>query len=96
MSPSDQANRQYWVSRREEAPQPPTRISVADFVLEANRQLAVDKAFLPGTRFVVMARPGAGEQPSWEGPDSMRPLIQRIFQAMTSRFALDVPFRIDR
>ena len=98
MTPSDQANRQFWVSRRQDAPKPPGKLSVTDFVTEANRQLRADKAYVAGTRFTVIPAPASGGQelPSWEGPETMRPLIQRIFQDMTTRFQLPVPFRIDR
>jgi hypothetical protein len=98
MSPSDQANRQFWLLRRQEAPKPPAKLSVADFVAEANRRLRADRAYVPGTQFIVVAGSGdAGrEAPTWEGPEAMRPLVQRIFQGMTARFRLDVPFRIDR
>jgi hypothetical protein len=98
MTPSDQANRQFWLSRRQEAPQPRAKLSVAAFVQEANRQLQADKAYVPGTQFIVLPppQPGGQEFPSWEGPQSLRPLIQRIFQGMTARFELSVAFRIDR
>ena len=38
----------------------------------------------------------ADAEPSWEGPETMRPLIQRILKDMTTRFEPPVPFRIDR
>ena len=97
MTPSDKANRQFWAARREERPKPPVPLSIGDFVAEANKRLAADRSLAPGTRFVVSASPPAGvEEPSWEGPDEMRPLIQRIVQDMTTRYELPVPFRIDR
>lgn len=96
MTPSDKANRDFWVARRQGAPRPPTPLSVVDFVQEANRQLAADPTRSPGTRFTIVATPGAEAHPSWEGPDTMRPTVQRIVQGMTSRFELNVPFRIDR
>ena len=97
MTPSDKANRQFWAARREERPKPPLQLSVGDFVSEANRRLSADRACTPGTRFVVAAPRGpAGGEPSWEGPEAMRPLIQRIVKDMTTSFELPVPFRIDR
>lgn len=97
MTPSDKANRQFWANRREERPKPAVRLSVSDFVSEANRQLCADTAWVPGTRFVVCTTgSGADGEPSWEGPETMRPLIQRIVKDMTTRFELPVPFRIDR
>jgi hypothetical protein len=97
MTPSDKANRQFWANRREERPKPPVRLSVGDFVSEANRRLRADRAWIPGTRFVVCTTDGNTDgEPSWEGPEEMRPLIQRIVKDMTTRFELPVPFRIER
>jgi len=97
MTPSDKANRQFWAARREERPKPPVRLSADDFVTEANKRLCADRAWMPGTRFVVGgSAAGAEGEPSWEGPESMRPLIQRIVKDMTTRFELPGPFRIDR
>jgi hypothetical protein len=97
MTPSDKANRQFWANRREERPKPPVRLSVGEFVSEANRLLRADRAWVAGTRFVVCTTGnGADGEPSWEGPEAMRPLIQRIVKDMTTRFELPVPFRIDR
>ena len=97
MTPSDKANRQFWAARREERPKPPVRLTVDDFVSEANKRLYADRAWAPGTRFVVVtANAESYGEPSWEGPESMRPLIQRIVMDMTTRFELPVPFRIDR
>ena len=97
MTPSDKANRQFWASRREERPKAPTRLSAGDFVTEANKRLCADRAWVPGTRFIVGESTAHSEgEPSWEGPESMRPLIQRIVKDMTTRFELPGPFRIDR
>lgn len=97
MTPSDRANRQFWANRREERPKPPVRLTVGDFVDEANRRLRADRSWIPGTSFVVArSESGAEGEPSWEGPETMRPLIQRIVKDMTTRFELPVPFRIDR
>lgn len=97
MTPSDKANRQFWAARREERPKPPVRLSASDFVGEANRRLRADPAWEPGTRFIVGASSADAEgEPSWEGPETMRPLIQRIVKDMTTRFEPPGPFRIDR
>ena len=97
MTPSDKANRQFWAARREERPKPPVPLSVDDYIEEANRRLFADRAWVPGTRFIaIRPEPEGVEEPSWEGPASMRPLIQRIVQSMTTRYELPVPFRIDR
>ena len=97
MTPSDKANRQFWAARRANAPRAPLKISIGDFIAEANRQLCADTAYVAGTRFIVEDAPGGGAStPTWEGPESMRPVIQRIVQRLVTRFELPVPFRIDR
>ena len=97
MTPSDRANRQFWAARRANAPRAPLKLSVADFIAEANKQLCADKSYVSGTRFVVAEAAGGGPPiPTWEGPETMRPVIQRIFQKLVTRFELPVPFRIDR
>ena len=97
VTPSDKANRQFWAARRANAPKAPLKLSVGDFVAEANRQLGADKSYVPGTRFVVVEPPEGGAPiPTWEGPEAMRPVIQRIVQKLVTRYELPVPFRIDR
>jgi len=97
MTPSDKANRQFWAARRANAPRAPLKLSVGDFIAEANKQLCADKSYVAGTRFVVADPPGGGAPiPTWEGPEEMRPVIQRIFQRLLTRFEPPVPFRIDR
>jgi len=62
MTPSDKANRQFWASRRQESPTPPIKLSVSEFVIEANRQLCTAKADIEGTRFVVVQPPAGGQE----------------------------------
>ena len=96
MTPSDRANRQFWAARRANAPRAPLKLSIPEFIAEANKHLSVDKSYVAGTRFVVADAPDGAPIPTWEGPEAMRPVIQRIFQKMVTRFELPVPFRIDR
>ena len=97
MTPSDQANRQFWAARRANAPRPPDKLSVADFVAEANKLLSADKAWDGFTRFIIFGSPvGGSPAATWEGPETMRPLVQRVYQELARRFELPVPFRIDR
>jgi hypothetical protein len=98
MTPSDKANRQFWAARRASAPSPPRRLSVEEFVSAANERLCADPAHVAGTRFVAKEPPVAGAPsiPTWEGPEDMRPLVQRIYRELTTRFELPVPFRIER
>ena len=97
MTPSDKANRQFWAARRANAPRAPLKISIVDFVAEANEQLRADTSYVADTRFIIAEAPGGGAPfPTWEGPEAMRPVIQRIVQRLVTRFELPVPFRIDR
>lgn len=104
MSPSEMANRQYWVGRRTDQPKAAIKISVAEFVAEANTRLQASVDFRPGTRFIasphathgIEGSHGVEGSPTWEGPDAMRSLIHRIVQEMTARYEIPVPFRIDK
>ena len=98
MTPSEKANRQYWATRRDQQPKPVIKLAVGDFVAEANRRLAAAKGCVPGTRFLV-SPPSAQAphgSPGWEGPASMRSLIHRIVQDLTTRYEVEVPFRMER
>jgi hypothetical protein len=97
MTPSDRANRQFWAARRASMPKAPLKLSIAEFVAKANEQLRADKSYVAGTRFVVAEVPGGGAPiPTWEGPEAMRPVIQRVVQKLVTRYEPPAPFRIDR
>ena len=97
MTPSAPAKKQDWAYKKIQRVGPPPKVSVAEFVSEANIRLRKDRAYLTGTRFVV-DRSGSEDvegSPSWEGPVEMRALVHRIVQDMILDFEVQVPFRID-
>lgn len=79
-------------------PPEPRLVSAEDYVAELNRRLEADRSYRPGTRFVV-ASPGVDAQragPTWEGPDAMKPVVQRIVQSMVGEYLVEPPFFSDR
>src|ERR1700674_4501535 len=98
MTPSEKANRQYWADKRSGRSGPATKVSVTHFVAEANKRLHEESSHQAGTRFIVIRRSTDDVEgsPTWEGPETMRSLVQRIVQELTGRYEVSVPFRIDR
>jgi hypothetical protein len=67
------------------------------FVAELNRRLVADPGWREGTRFIVAAAAGGNVAGStWEGPESMTPVIARIVQGTLDEFAIEQPFLLDR
>jgi hypothetical protein len=67
------------------------------FVDELNRRLRADPAWREDTRFVVVRGGGGGVAAStWEGPDSMRPVVARIVKSLVGEFEAEQPFLFDR
>lgn len=79
-------------------PAEPRPLSVADYVDELNRRLRAEASWRPGTRFVVASADASGgrEGPTWEGPDEMKPLVQRLVQGMVGEYTVEPPFFSDR
>lgn len=80
-----------------QAPKAPVAVSTAEFVAELNRRLRADACYREGTRFIVAssddARPGCS---TWEGPESMKPVVVRIVQQAVGEYDLELPFFADR
>ena len=64
------------------------------FVDELNRRLRADPAWREDTRFVVAS--DEGHTPTWEGPDSMKPVVARIVKSLVGEFEAEQPFLFDR
>lgn len=83
-------------------PRRPTPLDAGAYVDELNRRLRADTCFREGTRFVVVpsggevGRPGASGATSWEGPESMKPVVFRIVQSVAGEFEAAVPFLSER
>ena len=72
-------------------------VSVEEFVDELNRRLSVDSCYQEDTRFVAV--PGEGGLPggtTWEGPESMKPVVSRIVKAAVVEYDVGLPFYADR
>ena len=65
------------------------------FVDELNRRLRADSAWREDTRFVVASSDGRAA-PTWEGPESMKPVIARIVKSVIGEFEAERPFLFDR
>ena len=61
---------------------------------ELNRRLRADPAWREDTRFVVAH--DEGDTPTWEGPDSMKPVVARIVKDVIGQFAAAQAFLFDR
>ena len=65
------------------------------FVDELNRRFRADPAWREDTRLVVVAR-RRRDTPTWEGPDSMKPVVARIVKDVIGQFEAAQPFLFDR
>ena len=87
----------HWKRLLRRAPRPPERLDADAFVAELNRRLLADPGWREGTRFIVAADPDGGVAGStWEGPESMKPVIARIVKSTLGEFAIEQPFLFDR
>jgi len=66
------------------------------FVDELNRRLRADPAWRDDTRFVVTTGEGNADAPTWEGPESMKPVVARIVKSVIGEFEAERPFLFDR
>ena len=66
------------------------------FVDELNRRLRADPAWRDDTRFVVTTGEGNADAPTWEGPESMKPVVARIVKSVVGEFEAERPFLFDR
>ena len=96
---SSSASSDHWKRLLRRPPRPPQAVDAQGFVDELNRRLRADPACRDDTRFVVVAREGGAggvAAPSWEGPDSMKPVIARIVKSVVGEFEAEQPFLFDR
>ena len=66
------------------------------FVDELNRRLRADPAWREDTRFVVATGGDGVAASTWEGPDSMKPVVARIVKSLVGEFEAEQPFLFDR
>ena len=77
-------------------PRQPVALDAQAFVDELNRRLRADPAWRDDTRFVVASGEGGADAPTWEGPDSMKPVVARIVKSVIGEFEAEQPFLFDR
>ena len=77
-------------------PRQPVALAAQAFVDELNRRLRADPAWRDDTRFVVASVEGGGAAPTWEGPESMKPVVARIVKSVIGEFETERPFLFDR
>lgn len=90
------ASGEHW-KRLLRAPAKAVPVSVDEFVDELNRRLCADSCYRDDTRFVAVS--GEGELPggtTWEGPESMKPVVSRIVKAAVVEYDVGLPFYADR
>ena len=71
-------------------------LDTQSFVDELNRRLRADPGWRDDTRFVVAGGDGSSDAPTWEGPESMKPVIARIVKSVIGEYETDQPFDFDR
>lgn len=90
------ASGEHW-KRLLRAPPKALPVSVDEFVHELNRRLSADPFYQDDTRFVaVPAARGLPGGTTWEGPESMKPVVSRIVQAAVVEYDVGLPFYADR
>ena len=77
-------------------PREPVALDAQAFVAELNRRLRADPAWRDDTRFVVTSSEGSADAPTWEGPESMKPVVARIVKSVIGEFEAERPFLFDR
>jgi hypothetical protein len=93
---SSTASNDHWKGLLRRPARAPIALGAQAFVDELNRRLRADPAWREDTRFVVVqGESGAGET-SWEGPDSMKPIVARIVKGVIGEFEAERPFLFDR
>ena len=85
----------HWKRLLRRPPRQPVTLDAQAFVDELNRRLRADPAWREDTRFVV-AHATRRRTPTWEGPDSMKPVVARIVKDVIGEFEAAQPFLFDR
>jgi len=90
------ASSDHWKRLLRRPPREPVALDAQAFVAELNRRLRADPAWREDTRFVVAGGDGSSDAPTWEGPESMKPVVARIVKSVIGEFATEGPFLFDR
>lgn len=90
------ASSDHWKRLLRRPAREPVALDAQSFVDELNRRLRADPAARDDTRFVVATGRGGVVASTWEGPDSMKPVVARIVKSVIGEFEAAQPFLFDR
>ena len=91
------ASSDHWKRLLRRPAREPVALDPHAFVAELNRRLHEDSAWREGTRFVVaIGDDGAVVGTTWEGPDTMKPVVARIVKSVIGEYEAGQPFLFDR
>ena len=90
------ASSDHWKRLLRRPAREPVALDAQAFVDELNRRLRADPAWRDDTRFIVADSDGNGAAPTWEGPESMKPVVARIVKSVIGEFEAERPFLFDR
>jgi hypothetical protein len=93
---SSSASSDHWKRLLRRPPRQPVALDAQAFVAELNRRLRADPAWREDTRFVVATGAEGVAASTWEGPDSMKPVVARIVKSLVGEFEAEQPFLFDR
>ncbi len=93
---SSSASSDHWKRLLRRPPPEPVALDTQAFVAELNRRLRIDAGWRDDTCFVVNPGDGGVPGPTWEGPETMKPVIARIVKSVIGEFESEHPFLFDR
>ena len=86
------ASSDHWKRLLRRPPREPVALDAHAYVEELNRRLHADSAWGGDTHFIV----GTRGEPTWAGPESMKPVVARIVKSMIGEYETEQPFMFDR
>lgn len=96
---SSRTSSDHWKRLLRRPARAPIALGAQAFVDELNRRLRADPSWREDTRFVVAGGDGSAgnaDAPTWEGPESMKPVVARIVKSVIGEFEAERPFLFDR
>jgi hypothetical protein len=91
------ASSDHWKRLLRRPPRAPVALAPDAFVAELNRRLHADPSSSDETRFVVtLGADGSVIGTTWEGPETMKPVVARIVKSVIGEYEAGQPFLFDR
>ena len=91
------ASSDHWKRLLRRPAREPVALDPQAFVDELNRRLHEDSAWREDTRFVVaIGDDGRVVGTTWEGPETMKPVVARIVKSVIGEYEAGQPFLFDR